>query len=152
MIPFLLRLGMSEKLGPINYASNEGEVFLGRDFATHRDISEATSEMIDKEVRHIVDSGMNRAMDVLRDHIDILHRMSTLLIERETLDSDEIEMVIRGEELPPMEVKRMLQARMATGQNTGEKGSTSRPSATVIGPNAGGASSDISTGPDPSAH
>jgi cell division protease FtsH len=146
-------LGMSEKLGPINYASNEGEVFLGRDFATHRDISEATAEMIDKEVRHIVDSGMNRAMDVLRDHMDVLHRMSALLIERETLDSDEIEMVVRGEELPPMEVKRMLQARMATGQNAGgDKGGNSRPSATVVGPNAGGSGNDISTGPDPSVH
>ncbi|MEO5931885.1 MAG: ATP-dependent zinc metalloprotease FtsH [Candidatus Kapaibacterium sp.] len=145
-------LGMSEKLGPINYASNDGEVFLGRDFAAHKDISEATAEMIDKEVREIVDNGMNRAMGVLREHMDILHKMSALLIERETLDSDEIDAIIRGEELSPIEVKRMLQARLASGQGADTKPSTSRPSATVIGPGAGGRGSDISTGPDPSVH
>ena len=108
-------LGMSETLGPVNYASNEGEVFLGRDFATHRDISEATAELIDKEVRRIVDEGMTRATSILKEHVAVLHRMSELLIERETLDSDEIDMVIRGEDLPPLEVKKMLQARMAGG-------------------------------------
>jgi len=140
-------LGMSEKLGPINYASNDGEVFLGRDFATHRDISEATAEMIDREVRGIVDTGMNRATSVLREHIEVLHRMSQLLIERETLDSDEIEMVIRGEDLPPIEVKRMLQARMASGQGPAEK-TSSNGSPTVVGPNAGGAGSDLGGSPD----
>lgn len=115
-------LGMSEQLGPINYASGDGEVFLGRDFATHRDISEATSEIIDKEVRRIVEEGMRRAQEILRDHIDILHRMSEILLERETLDTDEIDMVVNGEELPPMEVKKMLQARMASGQMAPEKG------------------------------
>lgn len=114
--------GMSETLGPVNYSSGDGEVFLGRDFATHRDISEATSEMIDKEVRRIIDDGMRRAQEVLREHIDILHRMAGLLIERETLDSDEIDAVIKGEELPPVEVKKMLQARMAAGQTVNDKG------------------------------
>ncbi len=111
-------LGMSETLGPVNYASNDGEVFLGRDFATHRDISEATAELIDKEVRRIVDDGMTRATTILKEQMSILHRMSELLVERETLDADEIDMVIRGEELPPIEVKRMLQARMASGTGT----------------------------------
>jgi len=108
-------LGMSEALGPINYASNEGEVFLGRDFATHRDISEATSELIDKEVRRIVEEAMQRATRILNENISVLHRMSELLVERETLDAEEIDMVIRGEELPPVEVKKMLQARLAGG-------------------------------------
>jgi cell division protease FtsH len=107
--------------------------------------------MIDKEVRRIVDDGMRRAQDLLREHMDVLHRMSTLLIERETLDSDEIEMVIRGEELPPMEVKKMLQARMATGQSGTEKPAQGQtPSTTVVGPNAGGSGNDIGTGADPS--
>ncbi len=131
-------LGMSETLGPINYASNDGEVFLGRDFATHRDISEATAEIIDKEVRRIVDDGMRRAQDVLREHIDILHRMSLLLLERETLDAEEIEAVVRGEELPPMEVKKMLQARMATGQAAPEKGAAAAPPPQTVGPAPGG--------------
>jgi cell division protease FtsH len=138
-------LGMSEKLGPVNYSSGDGEVFLGRDFATHKDISEETARLIDEEVRRIVDDGMIRAKKILADNIELLHRMSQLLIERETLDSDEIDLVIRGEELPPMEVKKMLQARMATGVN----GQTGRGPETVVGPNAGGKGNDMgSSTPD----
>lgn len=114
-------LGMSEKLGPINYASNEGEVFLGRDFATHKDISEATAEIIDLEVRGIVDAGMHRAMQILTEHQELLHRMSQILLERETLDAEEIEMIVRGEELPPIEVKQMMQARLAAESDGGGK-------------------------------
>ena len=116
-------LGMSEKLGPVNYSQGDGEVFLGRDFAAHKDISESTAEMIDQEVRAIVDTGMELALKVLREHDGLLHRMSTLLIERETLDAEEIEMVVRGEELPPLEVKKMLQARMAAEGGPGGSGS-----------------------------
>ena len=107
-------LGMSDKLGPVNYAQGDGEVFLGRDFATHKDISESTAEIIDKEVRTIIDTGMETAMKVLREHDELLHRMSELLIERETLDAEEIETIVKGEELPPLEVKKMLQARLAS--------------------------------------
>ena len=107
-------LGMSEKLGPINYAQNNGEVFLGRDLTTHRDVSESTAEMIDREIREIVDEGMELALATLREHDTLLHRMSELLIERETLDAEEIAAVIRGEELPPLEVKKMLEARLAS--------------------------------------
>jgi cell division protease FtsH len=140
-------LGMSEKLGPINYSSSDGEVFLGRDFATHKDISEETAKMIDEEVRRIVDAGMIRAQGILKDKIELLHKMSALLIERETLDSDEIEMVIQGEELPPMEVKKMLQARMAGGNGQVDK--NGRAPQTVVGPNAGGGTNDMGkTSPD----
>jgi cell division protease FtsH len=124
-------LGMSEKLGPVNYSSGDGEVFLGRDFATHKDISEETAKLIDEEVRRIVEEGMLRAKKILTDNMELLHKMSTLLIERETLDSDEIDMVIRGEELPPLEVKKMLQARMAGGSEKPSNGQTISPEAPV---------------------
>ncbi len=114
-------LGMSDKLGPVNYAQGDGEVFLGRDFATHKDISESTAEIIDKEVRTIIDTGMEMAMKVLREHDELLHRMSELLIERETLDAEEIETIVKGEELPPLEVKKMLQARLAS-ESPAERG------------------------------
>jgi len=141
-------LGMSETLGPVNYASSDGEVFLGRDFATHKDISEATSEMIDKEVRRIIDDGMARAQDVLKEHIDVLHRMSQLLVERETLDSDEIDMVIRGEDLPPLEVKKMLQARMASGQNAADKKPNRNSPGVVVGPGTGADISSSGSAPE----
>ena len=133
-------LGMSEKLGPVNYSSSEGEVFLGRDFAVHKDLSEATAEMIDQEVRRIIDDGMHKAMDILKEHIDILHSMSHLLIERETLDADEIDQVMRGEELAPVEVKRMLQARMAGGNpinGTRSRVSESASQSTITSSSAG---------------
>ncbi len=139
-------LGMSDKLGPVNYASNEGEVFLGRDFATHKDISEETARLIDEEVRRIIEDGMNRATQILKEHIDVLHRMSKLLIERETLDADEIDAVIRGEELAPLEVKKMMQARMA-GQT--EKSARDRPQSMIIGPRAAPSGGDVG-GPGPS--
>ncbi len=112
-------LGMSDKLGPVNYSSGDGEVFLGRDFAVHKDISEATAELIDEEVRNIVDEGVERANKVLKEHEELLHKMSALLMERETLDADEIDMVIKGEELPPLEVKQMLLARLASEDSSG---------------------------------
>ena len=141
-------LGMSETLGPVNYASSDGEVFLGRDFATHKDISEATAEMIDKEVRRIIDDGMSRAQEILKEHIEMLHRMSLLLIERETLDSEEIDAVVRGEELPPLEVKKMLQARMASGQQ-GDGRANGKSGSVVVGPGVGGRGSDVSKGTTP---
>jgi cell division protease FtsH len=136
--------GMSEKLGPVNYASNDGEVFLGRDYAMHKDISEETARLIDEEVRRIIDDGMHRAADILKEHTDLLHNMSNLLIERETLDADEIDMVIRGEELPPLEVKRMVAARMAGGQARPGNGSGQ----IVVGPDASGQGNDIAPSAD----
>ena len=124
-------LGMSDNLGPVNYSSGDGEVFLGRDFAVHKDISEATAELIDKEVRTIIDEGMVRAQDVLKEHEELLHRMSALLMERETLDADEIDMIIKGEELPPLEVKQMLQARLASEDSGTTSTSTTNGSSAV---------------------
>jgi cell division protease FtsH len=133
-------LGMSEKLGPVNYSSSDGEVFLGRDFATHKDISEETARLIDEEVRKIIDEGMNRAMNILKEHNDLLHRMSALLIERETLDAEEIDAIISGEELPSLEVKKMMQARMA--RSGGDKSANGRPSSMIVGSDNSGQSGD----------
>jgi len=95
--------GMSEKLGPLNYGSKHQEVFLGRDFGRIRDYSEETAVAIDSEVRHIVMSCMQEAKRILSEHIDILHRLAKTLIERETLDNAEIDKVIAGETLAPVE-------------------------------------------------
>jgi cell division protease FtsH len=137
-------LGMSEKLGPVNYASSDSDqVFLGRDFATHKDISEDTARLIDDEVRRIVEEGLERAKAILRDNIDALHRMAAQLMERETLDAEEIEMVMRGEDLPPIEVKRLLQARMASGGSSDRKTPKKEKDAIVIGPTSDPDGNDI---------
>jgi cell division protease FtsH len=93
--------GMSEKLGPISYGAKEEEIFLGREIQKHRDFSEKTAIEIDEEIKTIVSAGMAKAEKILTENIDILHKLSLELLEREILDSDEIDKIIRGEELPP---------------------------------------------------
>jgi cell division protease FtsH len=96
--------GMSEKLGPMSYGAKEEEIFLGREIQKHRDYSEKTAIEIDEEIRGIISQAMNRAEKILRDNIGLLHSLSKELLEREILDSDEIERIIKGEELPPVPV------------------------------------------------
>ncbi|MCS7013448.1 MAG: ATP-dependent zinc metalloprotease FtsH [Chloroherpetonaceae bacterium] len=95
--------GMSERLGPLNYGTKHQEVFLGRDFGRVRDYSEETAVAIDSEVRHIVSECMANARRILTEHIDILHRLAKALIERETLSASEIDRVIAGETLAPVQ-------------------------------------------------
>ena len=93
--------GMSEKLGPISYGAKEEEIFLGREIQKHRDFSEKTAIEIDEEIKAIVSAGMIKAEKILTENIDILHKLSMELLEREILDSEEIDKLIRGEDLPP---------------------------------------------------
>ncbi|MGA2669368.1 MAG: ATP-dependent zinc metalloprotease FtsH [Ignavibacteria bacterium] len=92
--------GMSEKLGPLTFGKKEEEIFLGREIAQHRDYSEQTAILIDEEVKKIVNSAMDKADTILRDHLPILHRLAENLLEREILDGNEIDKIIRGETLP----------------------------------------------------
>jgi cell division protease FtsH len=93
--------GMSEKLGPLSYGAKEEEIFLGREIQKHRDYSEKTAIDIDEEIRAIVVAGMVKAEKILTENIDLLHKLSLELLEREILDAEEIDKLIRGEELPP---------------------------------------------------
>ncbi len=95
--------GMSDKLGPLAYGAKEEELFLGREITRTRNFSEQTAIAIDVEVRRIVTTAMKRSEKILRDNIKTLHRLSTALLEREILDSEEIDKIIRGEELPPVD-------------------------------------------------
>lgn len=99
--------GMSEKLGPLTFGKKEEEIFLGREISQHRDYSEETAIMIDVEVKQIVNRGMERALTILQENMEILHRLSDALLEREILDSEEIDKVMKGEELPPFEKMKM---------------------------------------------
>ena len=95
--------GMSDKLGPLAYGAKEEELFLGREITKTRNFSENTAIAIDAEVRLIVTRAMKRADKILKDNGKILHRLANALLEREILDSEEIDKIIRGEELPPVE-------------------------------------------------
>lgn len=94
--------GMSTKLGPLSYGENEEELFLGREVTKHKNYSEKTQMDIDSEIKAIVDKGMEKAIKILKDNSEVLHKLSTELLEREILDSEEIDKIIAGEELPPL--------------------------------------------------
>jgi cell division protease FtsH len=97
-------LGMSKKLGPVAYGENEESVFLGREMTTRReDYSEHTARQIDEEVHRIVDAQHKIALSVLTENREKLDRLAEALLDRETLDSKEIELAVAGETLPPRE-------------------------------------------------
>ncbi len=95
--------GMSEKLGPLAYGNKEEELFLGREITRSRNFSENTAITIDAEIRRIVSTAMKKSEKILKDNMAVLHRLSNVLLEREILDSDEIDKVMRGIALPPVE-------------------------------------------------
>jgi cell division protease FtsH len=95
--------GMSETLGPVNYGKKDEEIFLGREIQKHRDYSEKTAIDIDGEVSKIINKGMKRAESILKENIHILHKLSEALLEREILDAEEIDTIIKGESLPPFQ-------------------------------------------------
>jgi len=90
---------MSEKLGMIAYGENSQEVFLGYSVTQHKNISEATAQAIDAEIKRIIDGAYEKAKKILTDNIEELHRLAQGLLEYETLTGDEIRMVLRGEKI-----------------------------------------------------
>lgn len=94
--------GMSE-LGPLTYGSKQEEIFLGREISQHRDYSEKTAIEIDDAVRKIVSNAMERAIRILTEHKEVLDKLADALLEREILDTAEIDALLNGEELPPLE-------------------------------------------------
>jgi ATP-dependent metalloprotease FtsH len=97
------RFGMSDRLGPLTFGKKDEMVFLGRELATHKDYSEQTAVLIDQEVREIVERADQMALKLLRENQDKLHVLANTLLERETLDGDEMDRVLRGEKLEPMQ-------------------------------------------------
>ncbi|MCC7305430.1 MAG: ATP-dependent zinc metalloprotease FtsH [Alphaproteobacteria bacterium] len=89
--------GMSDKLGPLRYVSDQEEVFLGHSVTQSKNMSDETASIVDAEVRRIVEQGYKRAQKLLTDHIDELHIVAKALLEYEMLSGDEIKAIIRGE-------------------------------------------------------
>src|SRR3954462_6000558 len=91
--------GFSDKLGPLRYAENEEEVFLGHSVTQRKNVSDATAKLIDDEIRRIVDEGERTAREILTAHLEELHLLAKGLLEYETLSVDEIQRVIKGERI-----------------------------------------------------
>ena len=114
--------GMSNNLGPLSYAKGEEQVFLGREIAQHRDYSEATAQKIDEEINTLIKNAYDRAKTVLNENLDILHKLSEVLLEKETVMGKELDELIHslrpGIELP---------SRAANDQETTTESATDQP-------------------------
>jgi cell division protease FtsH len=93
------RFGMSDRLGPVALGRAQGNPFLGRDIATERDFSEETAATIDEEVRSLVDSAYHRAKQVLVDNRAVLNQLADMLIEKETVDSEELQQLLMANDV-----------------------------------------------------
>lgn len=97
--------GMSKDLGPLTFGKKEEQIFLGREIAQHRDYSGLTAQKIDEEVRDIVTGAYEKTLQLIRDNLEIHDRMAKALLERETLNSDDIDEIMAGSEAPvPKEI------------------------------------------------
>jgi cell division protease FtsH len=90
------------RLGPLTFGKKEEQIFLGREIAQHRDFSEETARQIDLEVRRLIDEAYQSAHTLVEANQDAMHRIAAALLERETIDSEELRLLIEGTELPPM--------------------------------------------------
>ncbi|NLR74077.1 ATP-dependent zinc metalloprotease FtsH [Leeia aquatica] len=97
----VMRYGMSDELGPVVYAENEGEVFLGRSVTTHKNLSEATMQKVDAEIRRILDEQYARAKDILLTNRDKVEAMTDALMEYETIDAEQIADIMAGRPIRP---------------------------------------------------
>jgi cell division protease FtsH len=93
--------GLSDRLGTLTYAEEDGEVFLGRSVTQHKQVGDKTRDAIDEEVRRVIDDNYRRARDILEREIDKLHRMAEALIKYETIDEEQIRDIMGGHEPRP---------------------------------------------------
>ena len=93
--------GLSDRLGPLTYSEDDGEVFLGRSVTRHKNVSDETAHVIDEEIHATINRNYRRSEQLLRDHLDQLHAMAEALIKYETIDADQIDDIMAGR--PPRE-------------------------------------------------
>ncbi len=95
------RWGMSDSLGPRVYGDNDAEVFLGRDVVTHKNLSDSTAELVDQEITRIIEEQYSRARGIIEENRDKIKKMAEALLDWETLESDQIDQIMRGERPDP---------------------------------------------------
>jgi cell division protease FtsH len=95
------QFGMSDVIGPIAVGDREQQIFLGREIAQRHEVSEKTAELVDAEIKRVLDEALNRARTILESEMTLLHKMAAALLDRETLDREEVEALAAGKEMPP---------------------------------------------------
>jgi cell division protease FtsH len=98
---YVTQWGLSDAIGPILVGDNEQELFLGREIQHRREVSERTAQIVDTEVKRIIEQAYERAKLVLQENIDLLHTVAKALLDRETLTRDDVDILTRGQQLPP---------------------------------------------------
>jgi cell division protease FtsH len=91
-----MQRGMSDKLGPLTFGKKEEHIFLGKELSSARDYSEQTAQDIDNEIKKIVLDAQEQATRLLRENIDKLHALAKELLEKESLDGEQIDAILRG--------------------------------------------------------
>ncbi len=102
--------GMSVVLGPMTFGEKTEEIFLGREIAQHRDYSENTAQVIDQEIRQLIEAAMKDVENMMQEHLEDLHTLAKALLEKEILDGSEIEHILQKKEEIPAEAAAPEQA------------------------------------------
>ncbi|MEP7044584.1 MAG: ATP-dependent zinc metalloprotease FtsH [Dokdonella sp.] len=113
------KYGLSEELGPMTYTDEEDEVFLGRSVTQHKHVSEETARKIDEVVRGVIDRAYRRAREILQTNADKLENMAQALLQYETIDREQIALIMAGHDAGPPKDWRDAKARAGTGNGTG---------------------------------
>ncbi len=113
--------GLTEKLGPLTYAEDEDEVFLGRSVTQHKHVSDETARLIDVEIRQIIEAAHNRARELLESHMQQLHLMADALMKYETIDGKQIDQIMNGHEPDPPEGWNDSDPGQPVGETAGQE-------------------------------
>jgi cell division protease FtsH len=116
--------GMSDELGPMVYGENEGEIFLGRAVTTHKNVSEATMQKVDSEIRRIIDTQYRLARKLIEENRDKVEAMAKALLELETLDADQIADIMSGKPPRPPKPSGSQSAPPKAAGDAGAEGAT----------------------------
>ncbi|MDZ4674338.1 MAG: ATP-dependent zinc metalloprotease FtsH [Gemmatimonadota bacterium] len=108
------QFGMSDRIGAIAIGDREQEVFLGREFGSRREVSEETAQAVDAEVKRLVHEAMAQARHLITEHRDLLERITAALLDRETIDREDLDLLVRDEPLPPRTVAAPVQPQPAS--------------------------------------
>jgi cell division protease FtsH len=132
------RFGLSDNLGPLAYAEDEGEVFLGRSVTQQRQVSPETAQAIDKEVRQIIDRNYKRAKQMLEDNLEKLHTMADALLKFETIGKDQIDDIMAGVPMREPDDDAAARSRRPAAAAISRSGGAPRKEPPVVGGAVGG--------------
>ena len=135
--------GMSDKLGPMSFGDNQEQVFLGKELIHNRDFGEETAKLIDAEVRRFVEEAYQQATALLKDNLEVLEAIAKALLDRETITGADIDLLMEGKELPPMEPGA---SNSGGGSASGSSGPESPSSYTAEGRPSGPGYTPVSEG------